>query len=111
MPHDVAATLGVDRHLDGRALLEDALLDANSMGDQLRDRPLRVEHAPPANWSDDLAGVADLAPRLGVERRADCEQLALLASLDSLDRLAVAQQADDDRLVLELVVADELGRR
>ena len=48
---------------------------------QVRQRERRVEHLGPPGLGDDRAGVADLAARLGVERRAVEEDLDLIGRL------------------------------
>ena len=58
-----------------------------------------------------IAGVADLAAALCVERRDVEDHLALLARLQLGDRILAAEQRDDAALAGFAVVADERGVR
>ena len=88
---DGAATLDVDRRRGLLAGRDVALDDAREVAAQTGQGERGVEHLGPAGVGDDRAGVADLATRLGVERRAVEEDL------DGAGRVAVGGVAAEHR--------------
>jgi hypothetical protein len=112
--HRAPARLVVDVRRDRVADAQLAGPDLAQMPDDVRldllrvlDREQRQAHA----GLGELAAVADLAARLGVERRAREHDDAALAGRQAVDLRAVAVQRDDLRLRRERVVAVEARLR
>ena len=73
--------------------------DAAAMEDEPAFRPLRVLDAEAAVGAAYLAGIADLAALLGVERRLEEDDLRLVARFDGFDGGAPGDDAGDARLL------------
>ena len=117
---DRLATLDVDRAPSPSWPAEIVALDeAHRVAAQVGQRERRVEHLGPTGVGGDRAGVADLATRLGVERRAIEEDLdadrrrpgarrARAACVSSAD---VAHELGDAELLDDLAIPVESVRR
>src|SRR5690606_20218971 len=90
--------------------LEAALLDLADVHEEIAELLLCVGNAEQrALGALDHALVPDLAAALAIERRLVEDQRALVASLQRLDRLAVAHKRADLALGRLCIVAEELG--
>ena len=111
VPHDGAATVGVDPDLDRFAGFGDAFLDGTAVKvdavfglDGVID--LKGEAA-----ALDGTGVADLTAAAGIERSPVEDEDGVFAGLDGLCEVAVFDDCQDLRGRVEVGVAEELGGR
>src|SRR5262245_20202065 len=109
--HDLAAPFLVDGR--GRLLTRNQL--AGDDDAQMRYRSLRwllrVLDSDETARRLDGPCVADLAARLGIERRAVQEDLDLIALVRDVDVVSIASNRGHPGLGVQLVVARELGAR
>ena len=109
--HDLAAPRRVHRAGDHIPAAQDAGLQAADVAEELAGQLLRVGHREARVQPVQLAGIADLAARLAVERRAVEDDDGVLPGFDRFDRPALVQQGQHHHaLGLERVVAEETGR-
>ncbi len=102
------APLLVHRRLDRLPGGDPADLDRPQMGDHALGRLLGVLDPDPAHAGGEVAGVAHLAARFGVEGRPVEEDLDLVALFGGRDRLPTSVDGGDPGRGRQLVVAGEL---
>ena len=109
--HDAAAAQLVDPGGDGVAGVKAALLHNADVHEVALVVLLGVLNCKDILAADDDAGVAHLAAGLAVEGGLVEDDGRLLALLDAVGKAAVAHDGQDRGLLLQRLVAGELGRR
>src|SRR5690348_4111628 len=104
---DLLPALSVDLRLRRLAGADEPLGDRALVDEEVRRRLARVVDPDYAGVGANPAGIADLAARLAVKRRAVEDDLDILSGLRLLDRAIRAEQGDDRPFGPLLLVAEE----